>query len=77
MTTPRYSLKAALAACRGALTTVRRARRRYAKSHADLQLDLAECLLVAAERRLRLAVVYALNERASAIARPVKRRKAA
>ena len=74
----RYSLKTALAATRGALTAANRAGRRYAKQAAiDARLYLARASLIAAERQLRLAVRDALNERAPAIARPVKRRKAA
>jgi len=63
MTAHRYSLKCALAACRGALTTVRRARRRYAPLDAiDDRLWLVQQQLCAAEFELRVAVRDALNE---------------
>jgi hypothetical protein len=57
----RYGLKSALAATRGARTTISRADRRYAKNFAVAnRLFLALAAVNAAERQLRLAVRDAL-----------------
>lgn len=59
----RYSLGAALAATRGALTATNRAERRYAKSSAAWHIEVALGRLRFAEMHLRRAVADVLDER--------------